>query len=178
MHRMKEEVILRILVKESLDLELWLKRYGILKFRGFFVDFSEARDLFGIIFQILGSGYKFMDCRLISKKSRGLSAKCPKLDFPGIVFQKENQWIESTSPCTAPAWSTVDRWPLPRSGAHRSSASSRSGARELRPRGGGEEGRVGEPNGGVAAAREAVEGHLTSDGSFGSEGRRQGRSEG
>jgi hypothetical protein len=27
-----------------------LKRYGILKFQGYFVDFSEARDLFGIIF--------------------------------------------------------------------------------------------------------------------------------
>jgi hypothetical protein len=103
-----------------------------------------------------------MDCGLISKKTRGLSAKCPKLDFLGIFFLKENPWSESLSPWTAPAWSTVDRRPLPRSGAHRSSASSRSSARELRPRGGGEEGRVGEPNGGVAAARVAVEGCLTS----------------
>jgi hypothetical protein len=55
---------------------------------------------------------------------------------------------------------------------------SDKGARELRPKGGGEEGQVGEPNGGVAVAREAVEGHLTGGGSFGSEGRRRGRGEG
>jgi hypothetical protein len=119
-----------------------------------------------------------MDYGLISKKPRGLSAKCPKLDFLGIVFLKENPWTESTRPWTTPAQSTVDRRTLPCSGARRSSASGRSGARELRPRGVGEEGQVGEPNGGVAAAREAVEGRLTGGGSFSLEGRWRGRGEG
>jgi hypothetical protein len=48
---MKEEVIQRILAQESVELELRLKRYGILKFRDYFADFSEARDSFEIIFQ-------------------------------------------------------------------------------------------------------------------------------
>jgi hypothetical protein len=72
----------------------------------------------------------------------------------------------------------MDWRPLPLSGARRSSASGRSGARELRPKGGRGEGRAGELNGGVAFAREVVEGRLTGDGKLGSEGLRRGRGEG
>jgi hypothetical protein len=68
----------------------------------------------------------------------------------------------------------VDRRPLPRSGAHRSSASGPSGARELRPRGGGEEGWAGELNGGVAVAREALEGRLTGGGASARKGDDEG----
>jgi hypothetical protein len=53
------------------------------------VDFSEARDLFVIIFQIPRPNCTIMDCGLILKKTRGLNAKCLKLDFSGIVFLKE-----------------------------------------------------------------------------------------
>jgi hypothetical protein len=74
MHRKKKEVILRILAQESLVLELGLKRYGILKFRGYFVDFSKARDIFGIIFQIPGPNCKIMDYRFIFTNDRGLIA--------------------------------------------------------------------------------------------------------
>jgi hypothetical protein len=59
-----------------------------------------------------------------------------EIGFSGNCFPKENSWTESTSPWTVPTRSTVDRRPLPLSGARRSSASGRSGARELRPRGG------------------------------------------
>jgi hypothetical protein len=55
------------------------------------VDFSEARDLFVIIFQIPKPNCKIMDCRLISKKPRGLNEKCWKLEFLGIVFLKETR---------------------------------------------------------------------------------------
>jgi hypothetical protein len=70
MHRKKEKVILRILAQESLNLELWLERYEFLEFGAIFVDFSEARDLFVIIFWILDRTGKIRDCGLISKKHR------------------------------------------------------------------------------------------------------------
>jgi hypothetical protein len=65
------------------------------------VDFSEARYLFVIIFQIPGPNCKIMDCGLISKKPRGLNEKCRKLEFSGNCFPKGNLWTESTSPWTA-----------------------------------------------------------------------------
>jgi hypothetical protein len=58
-------------------------------FGAIFVDFSEARDLFVNIFQILGPNCNCLDCGLILEEQRGLSAKCPKLEFPGIIFLKE-----------------------------------------------------------------------------------------
>jgi hypothetical protein len=55
------------------------------------VDFSEARDLFVNIFQILGPNCKIMDCGLISETQRGLSAKSAKTG-PWVNF-KETQGL-------------------------------------------------------------------------------------
>jgi hypothetical protein len=46
------------------------------------MDFSEARDLFVNIFEILRPNCKFSDYELILEKPKGLNAKCPKLEFP------------------------------------------------------------------------------------------------
>jgi hypothetical protein len=129
MHRKKEEVILRILAQESVDLELWLKRYEFLKFWSYFCGFFEARDLFVNIFQISGPNYKITDGGLISEKQRGLSTKSaktrPQVDFKetqGLLckiprnidvtnyFPTVKAWTGSTrGEPVGRAWSTVDR---------------------------------------------------------------------
>jgi hypothetical protein len=55
------------------------------------VDFSEARNLFVNIFQILGPNCKITDCGLILEKQRGLSAKSAKTG-PWVDF-KETQGL-------------------------------------------------------------------------------------
>jgi hypothetical protein len=51
------------------------------------VNFSEARDIFGITFQIPGPNCKIMDCRLILEKMRGLCAKSAKYLDRGLIFR-------------------------------------------------------------------------------------------
>jgi hypothetical protein len=52
------------------------------------VDFSEARDLFGIIFSIPGPNCKIRGCGLILKKLRGLSAKMLEIGIFRNCFSK------------------------------------------------------------------------------------------
>jgi hypothetical protein len=112
------------------------------------VDFSEARDLFVNIFQILGRTAKIPDRGLISEKPEGLSAKSaksgPRVDFPKVqgplcriseiseimnYFLTDNSWTGSTSPWTSQARS-VHRGPTP---ARTTGTAARSPELGLRP---------------------------------------------
>jgi hypothetical protein len=96
MHRKKEEVILRILAQGSVDLELWLKGYEFLKFWSYFEDFSEARDLFVNIFQILGPNCKIMDYGLISENRGAEVQNLQKLDR-GLISKKHRGFFAKFS---------------------------------------------------------------------------------
>jgi hypothetical protein len=72
MHRMKEEVILRILAEEWLKSELRLRRYGKKNFRDLFV---ISRKWLGVFLNSRVPVEISVDCGLISDKCRGFSAK-------------------------------------------------------------------------------------------------------
>jgi hypothetical protein len=76
MHKMKEEVILRILAQESPKSELRLQRYGEKKFWGPFCNFWKVAWVnLELFFKFQGSEYKNLDRGLILKKYRVLFAK-------------------------------------------------------------------------------------------------------
>jgi hypothetical protein len=144
------------MAKESPNLELRLQRYGEKKFRDLFVIFGKWLGVFLEIFlKIRGASCKYVGCGLILDKMRGQSAKCWEMGFSWNYFVEEKPVDQFQ--VDRVARSTMDRRPLPHAGAHRSSAFSRSGALELRPRGRGGRGKHGGPDSGLTGAQKAVE---------------------
>jgi hypothetical protein len=90
MHIMKDGVIPRVPVKESLNLELQLQRYGEKKFRDLFVISEKWLGVFLEIFlKIRGASCNYVGCGLILEKMRGLSAKCREIGFSRNYFVEE-----------------------------------------------------------------------------------------
>jgi hypothetical protein len=90
MHIMKDGVIPRVPVKESLNLELQLQRYGEKKFRDLFVISEKWLGVFLEIFlKIRGASCNYVGCGLILEKMRGLSAKCQEIGFSRNYFIEE-----------------------------------------------------------------------------------------
>jgi hypothetical protein len=102
MHQTKEEVILRILVQESLKSELWLRRYGEKNFRDLFVISGKWLGVFLEIF--LNSRVPvgiLVDRGLISDKCRGFFAKWQGILAGDLFFNRKY--------CDGPGPRRVDR---------------------------------------------------------------------
>jgi hypothetical protein len=68
------------------------------------VNFSGARDSFGIIFQKSRSNCEIRDCWLILEKPRGFFAKLLEIVDSGIIFARKKSWTTSG---LGPRWTAV-----------------------------------------------------------------------
>jgi hypothetical protein len=77
MRKIREELILEFLARESLNLEVWLQRYEDLKLGGLFCEKKNLGlgNFIELFFKNQWSGYKISDRRLIFQKSRVLFAR-------------------------------------------------------------------------------------------------------
>jgi hypothetical protein len=142
---MKEGVIPRVLVKESLNLELQLQRYGEKKFRDLFIISRKWLGVFLEIFlEIRGASCKYVGCGLILEKMRGLSAKWQEMGFSRNYFVEEKPVDQ--------VHGSVDR----ASPVHHGPAAivARESSPEL---GGGGRGKHRGPDSGLTGARKVVE---------------------
>jgi hypothetical protein len=87
-----------------------LNKYGVLTFRGYFMNFSEARDPSRIIFQILGASLRNYGLRVNFKETEGPLCKIPKIIDFWIYSRNEKfmDWVHGSWTGGAPG-STVDR---------------------------------------------------------------------
>jgi hypothetical protein len=122
MHKKKEGVIPRILVKESLNLELWFKSYEGLKFYLFFCKFLEKNQKIGFSRKIHGLGPRGCGPRRPSPPWTSGHCRVPEL----IGARKgENEGVGSG---LTGARKAAERWRISGEGSGRESSSAgRSG---------------------------------------------------
>jgi hypothetical protein len=85
-------------------LELWLKRYGILNFWGYFCGFFlRLGPLLELFYKNQGPNYEIMGCGLILEKPMGFFTKLPGIIDFRIIFVRKKPWTQSTGHGPRPA---------------------------------------------------------------------------